>query len=388
MTDWRSSRCGMVLTVVFTLVAGCGDDNGGDGSCVTPGRCVELRLWRELPGFGPGQSIDALDTTAYIAGRGGVVALDLNSGEQRSLPLPDLGAGTVAVVRASRGRPGVLAIGVPATDVGMPARLLISENGGETWRDGTPPDAGQSALQRESLVFAPGSEAGGAGLLFANIGCQGVALSDDLGQTWRTLTAPSDLCVESPLAVSGSGRTLWHGTEFGFDIVELNKRDITARGNTPAGPWTNVLAGPDLLSNHDPNVIVADPQQDESMYVGAELSVMHLSDASDFEYRIGSVEAEQLPYFRAFWFDPAQSDHILAGGGFSGGDAGLYESFSGGFDAARVTLPELPDPDAIEIMQGIVAVPGTRDIVCLVATNFHRPDGRTFLLRGTVRTPR
>lgn len=279
----------------------------------------------------------------------------------------------------------MLAIGVPGMDT-LPPRLLISENDGATWRDATPPDVGMSGLQRESLVFVPGPEAHGAGLLFANIGCEGLALSDNLGLTWRTLTPTSDLCVQSPLAVSGSRRTLWHGTEFGFDIVVINKRDISARGNTPPGAWTVVVEGPDQLSNHDPNVIVADPENGESVYIGAELSVMHLTGDGKLEYRIGSVGSEDLPYFRAFWFDPADPRHLLAGGGFNGGPAGLYESFRRGFDAVPVLLPRLP-LDEIAIMQGIVAVPGTREIVCMVTTNFAADpaEGRTFLLRGLVR---
>jgi hypothetical protein len=345
---------------------------------------VPLTVWLELPEFGTAQALDAQGTTAFVAGYGGVVAIDLQSGAVRALPLPGLAGRSVAVVRANPRRPGVLAIGVPGSDP-LPPQLLISESGGATWRDATPPDVGSSGLQRESLVFVPGPEAQGAGLLFANIGCQGLALTQDLGRTWRTLLATSDLCVESPLGVSGSGRTLWHGTEFGFDIVVVNKRDIAARGNTPPGPWTVVAQGPDQLSNHNPNVIVADPQDAESVYIGAELSVIHFTGTGRLEYRIGSVGSEDLPYFRAFWFDPTRLAHLLTGGGFNGGPAALYESFRGGFEAVRVPLPRLPLDEA-SILQGIVAVPGTREIVCLVTTNFGADpeEGRTFLLRGLV----
>lgn len=362
------------------------EDDGGERPEGHSGSSVQLHVWLELPGFGTGQAIDSRGPIAFVAGYGGVVAVDLRSGETRPLPLPaELAGRSVEVVRASAGLPGVLAIGVPGTDP-LPPRLLISENDGATWRDATPRDVGMSGLQRESLVFVPGPEAHGAGLLFANIGCEGLALSDNLGLSWRTLTPVSDLCVQSPLAVSGSRRTLWHGTEFGFDIVVINKRDISARGNTPPGPWTVVVEGPDELSNHDPNVIVADPENGESVYVGAELSVMHLTADGRLEYRIGSVGSEDLPYFRAFWFDPADPRHLLAGGGFNGGPAGLYESFRRGFDAVPVPLPRLP-LDESAIMQGIVAVPGTREIVALVTTNFAEPpaEGRTFLLRGVVR---
>lgn len=354
---------------------------GGEG-CTAP--CLELTEWLHLPELGTAHELVVVDGRAFVAGHGGVARVDLATGAHALLPLPD-DVEEIQAIAFAPGRPSVLFAGEAPDDQGHRGRLFVTENRGDSWRAVVYPSESVGALQRRSLVVAPGPENGGAGILFVNTGCNGLAVTADLGATFRTLAPASDLCVQTPLGLSHSGRTLWLGTELGLDIVAIWRRDVSLRGDTPAGPWTLVVEGQELLANHDPNTIVADPEDPEGVYVGAELSLMHVSGDDRFEYRFGSAQFDDVPYVLAIWIDPENPDHVVFGGGDNGGRARLLESFEGGRDARDLVLPGMAGEYGM--IEGIVSHPDGEHL--LVLRSEHEAgtpwtEARTTLLRARV----
>lgn len=338
-----------------------------------------LEPWQSAP-VSKADDLVALDGTAWIAGGEGVVRLDLDTGDM--VLLHPNGDAPIAAIALAPGNPNIVAAASPNTRTSENA-LYISRDRGMTWSESAVPDRSTAALRRRSILFAPGPEAQGAGLLFVNTGCNGLAMSDDLGDTWTTLAPSSDICVETPIGLSGNGRILWLGTELVLDSIAIWTRDISARSNTPPGPWDVLIEGQNRLGNHDPNTIVADPSDPEAVYIGAELSLMHVTSDGDLDYRIGSARSENWPYFRAVYIDVDDFTHVLAGGAPNGFGPQLYESFDSGRSPAMVELPGTAG--ARGMVNGIVPVSGTRDVVVLVwlFDQGGTPGGPVRLFRGT-----
>ena len=366
---------------------GSGGSGGSGGTDFFPGcddgPCLELQEWLAVPELGLAFDLVVVGDRAFVAGWGGIVRVDLVTGARKLLPLPG-GVEEIRALAVSPGRPEVMFAGEPPSELGS-GRLLISEDGGDTWRAVAYPTESYAALQRRSLVVAPGPENDGAGILFVNTGCGGLALSADLGRTFRTLDEASDFCVETPIGLSASGRTLWLGTEFGYDIVAIWRRDVSLRGETPAGPWTNVVAGQDLLANHDPHCVVADPADPEGVYLGAELSLMHVSGDNTFEYRAGSVGFDDFPYVLDVWIDPQDHDHVIFGGADNGGPARLLESWEGGRNPRELVLPGAAGDYGL--LEGIEPLPDGEHLL-LLRSEFQAGadygDARTTLLRARI----
>jgi hypothetical protein len=361
-----------------------GDGTGGSGgsvvsTCAHPG--VEATEWLELSELGDPQELVLAGGRAYVAGYRGLVRVDLATGAHALAPLPGDAVKLLAVA-AAPGRDSVLFAGEAADGEGHIGRLFLTEDGGDSWRTIVYPTESDGALQRRSLVVAPGPENDGAGVLFMDTGCGGLAVSSDLGATFRTLSPAGDVCVQTPIGLSGSGRTLWQGAEMVFDSVTISRRDVSLRGDTPAGPWTTVVEGQEVLANHDPNTIVPDPEDPEGVYLGAELSLMHVSGDNEFEYRAGSAGMDDIPYVLAVWIDPQNPDHVVFGGGDQGGRVRLLESFDGGRDPCNLALPG-PFGDYGRI-EGIALLPDG-DLLLLRSESeegARQGEARTTLLRG------
>ncbi|HEX6536217.1 MAG TPA: hypothetical protein VF041_16620 [Gemmatimonadaceae bacterium] len=309
--------------------------------------------WRDLgvvPGVSSGEAIAVSGNDVLVGTVDGVWRHPLlGSGDWRRSGLPGV---HVLVLRTAPGASSTVYAGADPSGSADALPFYRSDDGGTTWTgsgDGLYWDLGQSYPPMFDIAVQP-DPASPVTPLYANMNGVSIARSLDGGRTWSFVVGTVD-AFGDPCHVHIAQRdptTLYQGCEAPLDRAWVGRFDIARHDSAALGERTFVV-GSDLhrgIGNRRPNSFFSLPSDSGTVYVGLEGGLIAVHGVDDFEWIWRGDASRPAPgaytYVRAIWIDPADSNHLIFGGGTTSFDsvrAGLHETFDRG---RSVSVPEAP----------------------------------------------
>lgn len=259
----------------------------------------------------------------------------------------------VQVLRGVPGAPSVVLAGADPANVAGAFPFYRSDDGGNNWTgsgEGLYWDLGQRYAPMFDLAVQPPENPEVQPVLYANMAGVSIARSLDGGFTWSFVVGTVDAFGSSCyLHIPPWDRnTLYQGCEAPLDRAWVGRFDVSSTDSAMLGPRTSVV-GSDLergIANRRPNSFASIASDPGTVYVGLEGGLIAVHGVNDFDWiwkgNETDLRARAYTYVRAIWIDPADTNHLIFGGGLSPADSarnGLYETLDRGHTFATPTGP-------------------------------------------------
>ncbi|HEU4642078.1 MAG TPA: hypothetical protein VFS44_06440 [Gemmatimonadaceae bacterium] len=329
--------------------------------------------WRDLgaiPGVSSGEAVVVSGSDVLVGTTDGVWRH----------PLAGSGAWTrsglngvhVQVLRDMPGAQSTVLAGADPTGVAGAFPFYRSDDGGRNWTgsgEGLFWDLGQQYAPMFDLAVQPAESTGLQPVLYANMSGVSIARSLDGGFTWSFVVGTVD-AFGTPCHVHvppWDRSSLYQGCEAPLDRAWVGRFDISTADSSILGSRT-FLVGSDLdrgIGNRRPNGFASLASDSGTVYVGLEGGLIAVHGVNDFDWIWKGNESDgragAYTYVRAIWIDPADTTHLIFGGGLSAGDSarsGLHETRDRGHTITTPTAPDSLSFATAAITAGTTTGPG------------------------------
>lgn len=207
-------------------------------------------------------------------------------------------------------------------------------------------------------------------IVFANVEGANMAVSSDRGNTWAFMNNNGGGFIgyySNIMLVSADPYHVYQGSENPLDDAWLGRYDIDSSNPILITDFKKIAAGTSgPYGNRRPNKLQAYDYTPDRLYVGQEgaLSKVNIMDTNRVKFIFESTDSTvPYSYIYGIWVDPADTNHIIWGGGRNSDNTNLmqiYETYDEGNTFFRYSqLFGLSVPivcDIVAIGNGDVAV--------------------------------
>lgn len=235
--------------------------------------------------------------------------------------------------------------------------FYISDDSGLNWQAATSPvfsDINNRYETYSDIRARPGNH----NQLFANLTGTTIAVSKDGGLTWNRQNYMNDSyfgdnCVINFLA--DNTNEVYQGAEAPLDHAWLGKYIINSTDPVLTGNLQRIIGDNYEWENRRPNCLETFTNTPGIFYAGLEGALAKVTGSQWIYLFKGSTAPDNFPYayIEGIWVDPADSRHIIFGGGVNGSNTSLslFETFDEGQHIEQLGDKRgMADPEVIDIV--------------------------------------